>query len=103
MSWRAGHARRAFQAAQGASRRGWRRRGGRRSGVLTARGGKRRGRGRRRSRAGHGAGGSELPVDYLYAACGFFGAVLGREKSRIKNVARDTGTTLWQRGHGGFI
>jgi len=49
------------------------------------------------------AGGSELPVDYLYAACGFFGAVLGREKSRIKNVARDTGTTLWQRGHGGFI
>ena len=48
-------------------------------------------------------GASELPVDYLYAACGFFGAVLGREKSRIKNVARDTGTTLWQRGHGGFI
>ncbi|TMA99502.1 MAG: hypothetical protein E6J57_09325 [Deltaproteobacteria bacterium] len=56
-----------------------------------------------REPAGHGAGGSELPVDYLYAACGFFGAVLGREKSRIKNVARDTGTTLWQRGHGGFI
>ena len=56
-----------------------------------------------RGPAGHGAGGSELPVDYLYTACGFFGAVLGREKSRIKNVARDTGTILWQRGHGGFI
>src|SRR5207247_4650365 len=39
----------------------------------------------------------------LYPTCGFFGAVLGREKSRIKNVARDTGTTLWQRGHGGVI
>ena len=56
-----------------------------------------------REPAGHGAGGSELPVDYLYAACGFFAAVPGREWSRIKNVARDTVTILWQRGHGGFI
>jgi len=48
-------------------------------------------------------GASELPVDYLYTACGFFAAVPGREWSRIKNVARDTVTILWQRGHGGFI
>jgi len=48
------------------------------------------------------AGGSELRPRIPYAVCGFFGA-LGREWSRIKNVARDTGTILWQRGHGGFI
>ena len=39
----------------------------------------------------------------LYPTCGFFGAEPGREWSRIKNVARDTVTILWQRGHGGFI
>jgi len=37
-----------------------------------------------------------------YCARGFLGTV-GREWSAIKNVARTTATTLWQRGHCGSI
>ena len=42
-------------------------------------------------------------IGFRYSVRGVFGADAGREWSAIRNVARVTSTTLWQRGHCGFI